>query len=124
MGVAVVLLFTGSAFAQHAPAEAKGAHAAAQQATWEPPSVETHGKLTAAAVRSLPSTAFAFPRARKEPLTDASHVRSALARFRQVKGVSDEERELALANIRKAAEYFGVHVRETDWHQLVLQGRK
>jgi hypothetical protein len=117
-------LFLGSAFTQHARAETKGAQAAAQQATWEPPSVETHGRLTAAALRSLPSTAFAFPRARKETLTDANHVRSALARFRQVKAVTDEEREVAFTNIRKAAEYFGVRVKETDWHQLVLQGRK
>jgi hypothetical protein len=123
-GVAVVLLFIGSAFAQHTPAEANGVQAPAKLATWQPPSVETQGRLTTAALHSLPSTAFAFPRSRKEPLTDASHVRSALARFRQVKGVTDEDRELALANIRKAAEYYGVRVRKTDWHQLMLQEHK
>jgi hypothetical protein len=37
----------------------------------------------------LPDSVFAFPRQRKEPLTDADHVRNALARFDQVEGVSD-----------------------------------
>jgi hypothetical protein len=32
---------------------------------------------------------FAFPDERKEPLTDARHVRNAIARFNQVEGVSD-----------------------------------
>ena len=31
---------------------------------------------------------FAFPKERKEPLEDASHVRNAIARFDQVKGKS------------------------------------
>jgi hypothetical protein len=43
----------------------------------------------------MPSQAFAFPRERKEPLNDASHVRNAVARFAQVKGVSDSERDAA-----------------------------
>jgi hypothetical protein len=34
---------------------------------------------------------FAFPRAEKEPLTDAAHVRNAIARFNQVQGVTDAE---------------------------------
>ena len=57
---------------------------------------------------------FAFPRQRKEPLTDASHVRNALARFDQVEGVSDAERDLAFANIKKAAQYYGVDIRENS----------
>ena len=32
---------------------------------------------------------FAFPKERKEPLNNASHVRNAIARFDQVEGVSD-----------------------------------
>ncbi len=55
-------------------------------------------------------------------MTDASHVRTALARFNQVADVSDAERDLAFANIRKAARYYGVEMRETDWRQLI--GRK
>jgi hypothetical protein len=51
-------------------------------------------------------------------LTDASHVRNAIARFDQTIGVSDEDRELAFANIQKAAEYYDVGMTETDWHQL------
>ncbi|MBV9276940.1 MAG: hypothetical protein JOZ97_01745 [Candidatus Eremiobacteraeota bacterium] len=59
---------------------------------------------------ALPSSAFAFPKERKEPLTDAAHVRSAVARFDQVDGVSNEERDIALANIKKAAQYYGVRL--------------
>lgn len=87
-------------------------------ATWMPPHRQEHGTLDAARVNALPKSAFAFPDARKEPMTDASHVRNALARFDQVKGVSDADRELAFANIRKAAQHFGIEVNETDWRQL------
>lgn len=86
--------------------------------TWMPPQRAEHGKLDAARVNALPKSAFAFPDARKEPMTDASHVRNALARFDQVKGVSDADRELAFANIRKAAHHFDVEIKETDWRQL------
>ena len=61
---------------------------------------------------------FAFPEQRKEPLTDADHVRNALARFDQVEGVSDSDRDLAFANIRKAAQYYGVDVHEKSWREL------
>jgi hypothetical protein len=77
-----------------------------------------HGRLEAAQLNVLPESAFAFPRLRKEPMTDASHVRSALARFNQVTDVSDAERDLAFTNIQKAARYYGVEIRETDWRQL------
>jgi hypothetical protein len=56
--------------------------------------------------------------ARKEPLTDARHVRDAAGRFDQVIDVSDADRTLAFANIQKAARYYGVNLSETDWHQL------
>ena len=61
---------------------------------------------------------FAFPGQRKEPLTDADHVRNALARFDQVEDVSDSDRDLAFANIKKAAEYYGVDVNERSWREL------
>lgn len=67
----------------------------------------------------LPASTFAFPKERKEPLTDASHVRSAIARFGEVAGVSDRERALAFENIRAAAEYYGVHLHAQSWHDLV-----
>ena len=84
------------------------------KATWKP--FEEHGDLT---MRSnLPDTVFAFPRQRKEPLTDAHHVRNAVARFDQVIDVSDEDRALAFANIEKAAKYYDVDLSETNWHEL------
>ncbi len=48
-------------------------------------------------------------------MTDAKHVRNAIARFDQVRDVLDEERELAFANINKAAKHYGVEISETSW---------
>jgi len=87
------------------------------KATWKPHSA-AHGKLTTADQNDLPDSVFAFPVHRKEPMTDASHVRNAIARFDQVKGVLDEDRALAFANIRKAAKHFEIDMQEDDWHQL------
>src|SRR4051812_32670416 len=84
--------------------------------TWKPH--EVHGELDTAKRNDLPDSVFAFPKKRKEPLTDASHVKNALARFDQVEDVSDDEREEAFANIRKAAQHYGVDVAEKDWHEL------
>jgi hypothetical protein len=67
----------------------------------------------------LPDSVFAFPKQRKEPLTDADHMRNALARFDQVEGVSDSDRDLAFANIKAAAAYYGVDVRENSWRDLM-----
>jgi hypothetical protein len=75
-----------------------------------------HGRLTTRS--NLPDSVFAFPSQRKEPLTDANHVRDALARFDQVEGVSDADRDLAFANIKAAASYYGVDVREDSWREL------
>src|SRR5919197_2876203 len=86
------------------------------KATWKPHT--EHGELSSKEREELPDSVFAFPKQRKEPLTDASHVKNALARFDQVKDVSDEERDLAFANIKKAANHFGIDVEETDWHDL------
>ena len=61
---------------------------------------------------------FAFPKERKEPLNNASHVRNAIARFDQVKGVSDDERDAAWTRIKKAAKKHGVDVKEKSWHEL------
>jgi hypothetical protein len=89
--------------------------------TWKPHSSATHGRLSTAEKDSLPTTAFAFPRTRKEPMTDATHVRDAMARFNQVGGVTDSERDLAFSNIQKAANHFDIQMKETDWRQFGSQ---
>jgi Family of unknown function (DUF6582) len=84
------------------------------RSTWKPH--EKHGRLTRQS--DLPDSVFAFPKKRKEPLTDAKHVRNAVARFDQVTGVSDEERAQAFANVKKAATYYDVDLSENDWKDL------
>jgi len=69
---------------------------------------------------NLPDSVYAFQRQRKEPLTDAAHVRNALARFDQVKGVADDDRDEAFANIKEAAAYYGVKVTATHWRELTI----
>jgi hypothetical protein len=61
---------------------------------------------------------FAFARERKEPITDARHVRNAIARFDQVEDVTDAERDTAWRKIRRAAKKFDVEVSESDWREL------
>jgi|SRR5271170_4194401 len=92
----------------------------AAKATWEPH--EKRGELTTQS--DLPDSVFAFPAQRKEPLTDAQHVRNAVARFDQVIDVSDADRELAFENIEKAADHYDVNLSETDWHQLGVHPQK
>jgi hypothetical protein len=88
--------------------------------TWKPH--EKQGRLTTQS--NLPDTVYAFPKQRKEPLTDAQHVRNAVARFDQVTGVSDTDRDLAFANIKKAASYYDVNLAETSWHDLGIHPQK
>ncbi|MBO0814186.1 MAG: hypothetical protein J2P30_03405 [Actinobacteria bacterium] len=66
---------------------------------------------------------FAFPKERKEPLTDARHVRNAIARFDQVEGVSDAERDEAWKRIRAAAKRYDVEVSESSWRELAKGGK-
>ena len=61
---------------------------------------------------------FAFRKERKEPIHDAEHVRNAIARFNQVKGVSDDERDAAWRRIKKAADKHGVDVQEKSWREI------
>lgn len=68
------------------------------------------------------SGVFAFPKERKEPLNDASHVRNAVARFDQVKGVSNKERDAAWRRIRAAARKYGVNISVRGWRQLMKKG--
>jgi hypothetical protein len=71
----------------------------------------------------MPADKFAFPKERKEPLNDASHVRNAIARFDQVEGVSDSEREAAWRRIRAAARKYGVEVSARGWRSLMKGGK-
>jgi hypothetical protein len=75
-------------------------------------------ELDAEERNAMSDSQYAFPRERKEPLSDASHVRNAIARFDQVKDVTDEERREAFERIRHAAKRFGVEMTETRWQDL------
>lgn len=88
----------------------------ATKTTWK--AHTEHGELDTKDRKELPDSVYAFPKQRKAPLTDASHVRNALARFDQVEDVSDADRDLAFSNIKKAAEHYDVDVAENDWHDL------
>ena len=66
---------------------------------------------------------FAFPKERKEPLTDARHVRNAIARFNQVEDVTDAERDQAWKRILAAAKRYDVDVSESSWRDLAKGGK-
>jgi hypothetical protein len=84
--------------------------------TWKP--YEEHGQLSTEDRNDLPDSVYAFPSKRKEPLTDAKHVRNAIARFDQVQDVTDRERDQAFANIQAAARHYDVEMTEKNWHEL------
>jgi hypothetical protein len=84
-------------------------------ATWKPHEDQSS---TPDATSTLPDSAFAFNTFRKEPMTDASHVRNAIARFDQVTGVKDEDRAQAFENIKAAAKHFGIEFTARSWHDL------
>ena len=75
-------------------------------------------KLDAAHRKAVPTGAFAFEKQRKEPLENAAHVRNAIARFNQVEGVTDAERDTAWTNIKTAAKRYGVEVTEKSWREV------
>jgi hypothetical protein len=79
--------------------------------------------MSTAEQNRLPESAFAFPDERKEPLTDARHVRNAVARFDQVEGVSDRARDRAWKRIKTAAKKFDVDIDADDWRELFSGGR-
>jgi len=79
--------------------------------------------LSAGQKNRMQRSTFAFPKERKEPLNDARHVRNAIARFDQVGGVSDAERDAAWRRIRAAARKYGVEVSARGWRQLMKGGR-
>src|SRR5580658_8629072 len=90
------------------------------EATWKPH--EKHGRSRCRV--TCRDSVHAFPKQRKEPLTDGQHVRNAVARFDQVIGVSDADRALAFANVEKAADYYDVNLAETSWHDLGAHPQK
>ncbi len=81
-------------------------------------STSSKHEISTRARKRLPNRAFAFPKERKEPLTDKQHVKNALARFDQVKGVSDTERKQAFKRIKRAAKKDHLRVEESNYHQL------
>jgi hypothetical protein len=81
-------------------------------------------KLDTKSRAEIPPVEFAFAEQRKEPLENATHVRNAIARFNQVSGVTDVERDGAWRKILLAAEKFGVHVHESSWRELGLRRLK
>jgi hypothetical protein len=79
--------------------------------------------LSTAEQNDLAKSEFAFPEARKEPLTDAAHVRNAVARFDQVEGVSDSDRDQAWKRIKAAAKRFDVDIEADHWRDLFAGGK-
>jgi uncharacterized protein DUF6582 len=79
--------------------------------------------LSTAEENRMGEAQFAFPEERKEPIHDAAHVRNAVARFDQVEGVSDAERDEAWKRIKAAARRFDVDIEAGDWRELFAGGR-
>ena len=75
-------------------------------------------KLSAGERDDLERGDFAFPKQRKEPLENAGHVRNAVARFNQVKDVTDDERDSAWKRIEAAAKKHGVELSEKSWREI------
>ena len=75
--------------------------------------------MSTAQKKRIPDSRFAFPKERKEPLTDAAHVRNAVARFDQVEGVTDAERDQAWRRIRAAARKYHVEISARGWRELM-----
>ena len=75
-------------------------------------------KITEASREGIANEDFAFPKERKEPIHDAAHVRNAIARFKQVQGVTGAERDAAWKRIESAAKKFKVELSEGGWREL------
>ena len=75
-------------------------------------------KITEASRDHIAHKNFAFSKERKEPIHDAAHVRNAVARFKQVEGVTDVERDAAWKRIETAAKKHNVQLKEKDWREL------
>src|SRR5450755_2822872 len=75
-------------------------------------------KLATEDRKKIPAKQYAFPDERKEPLENAAHVRNAIARFNQVEGVSEAEKDAAWKRIEAAAKKFGVNIDESSRKEL------
>ena len=75
-------------------------------------------KITEADRDHIANEDFAFPKERKEPIHDAAHVRNAIARFKQVQGVTGAERDDAWKRIKSAAKKHNVELNEQYWREL------
>jgi len=75
-------------------------------------------KITEAGRDPIADEDFAFPKERKEPIQDAARVRNAVARLKQVQGVTDPERDAAWTRIKSAAKKHKVELGERDWREL------
>jgi len=106
--------------ARHNIAKARQAHSARAHGANVPRRGEN---MTTAEEDKLADKKFAFPGERKEPLTDARHVRNAIARFDQVEGVSDAERDRAWKRILDAAGRYDVEVSAASWRDLAKGGK-
>lgn len=68
-------------------------------------------KMSYSKKKSLPTTQYACPKDRKLPITDAAHVRNAMARFNQVESKFCHP-SVARRRILAAAKKFGVDASE------------
>lgn len=97
---------------------------AAQQKRAEGKSVPKQAPgLSTAEENDMSKSEFAFPEQKKEPLSDARHVRNAVARFDQVEGVTDKQRDEAWKRIVAAARKYDVEIHESDWRELFKRGK-
>lgn len=79
---------------------------------------DTMAKLSIGNRDKLNKGSFAFPKQRKEPLENATHVRNAISRFNQVEDVSEAERDAAWKRIKTAAKKHGVEIKEKSWREI------
>ena len=96
---------------------------AAKKSTSARPKNKRSGSLSTAEQNDLPASKFAFPDQRKEPLTDARHVRNAIARFDQVEDVSDRDRAAAWKRIKAAAKKHDIEIEAGSWRELMRGGK-
>ena len=83
---------------------------------------QSPGELSTDQRNDMSTSTYAFPKERKEPLNNASHVRNAIARFDQAKGVSAPEKKAAFTKIKSAAKKFGVEMTSTSSAELSKKG--
>jgi hypothetical protein len=81
-------------------------------------------KLAAEDREEISAKEYAFPKERKEPLENAAHVRNAIARFNQVEGVSEAEKDEAWKRIKAAAKKFNVEMEESSRKELKPSKKK